>query len=77
MSYWKNETCEHCEGKLVEQIIDTPRKVGRRYYLFRHVPVGVCEECGMKYYSANVLKLMTQSQRNVSQKQIAMSVVNF
>ncbi len=25
MSYWKNETCEYCQGKIVEQIIDTPR----------------------------------------------------
>lgn len=56
MGFWKDERCEYCDGPIVEKIIDLPRKVGKRYVLIKNVPVGVCKECGTRYFAANILK---------------------
>jgi len=76
MGFWDGERCEYCDGAIVEKTIDLPRKVGKRYILIRNVPVGVCAECGTRYYAANVLKNIEEVARGRRQveREIPMAV---
>ena len=78
MGFWKNETCEYCQGKIEEKTVDIPRKLGKEYILFKNVPAGVCHKCGIKYFAGNVLKLMTDKRRIkiISDKAMKLAVVN-
>lgn len=55
-AFWDGETCEYCGGAIVEKHVTLHRKVKGEYVLIEDVPAGVCTECGMRYYAANVLK---------------------
>lgn len=76
VGFWNREQCEHCDGPIVEKTVDLPRKVGRRYVLIRNVPVGVCKECGTRYFAANVLKTIeaTVRGRRKAEREICMPV---
>ena len=76
MGFWDGERCEYCDGPIVEKIIDLPRKDGERYVLIRNVPAGICMECGMHYYAANVLKTVEEivHGRRQAEQQIPMAV---
>ncbi len=63
MSFWEGETCECCGGTIVEKRVTLHRKVKGSYVLIEDVPAGVCTQCGMRYYAANVLKTIKESMR--------------
>jgi YgiT-type zinc finger domain-containing protein len=56
MGFWEDESCEHCGGKIVEKNVTLHRKVKGKYVIVEDVPAGVCTECGVRYFAANVLK---------------------
>ncbi len=48
--------CEYCDGIVRENVVE--REVFRHrkgMVILEHVPVGVCDKCGERYYSAEVL----------------------
>jgi len=48
--------CEYCDGMVRENIVE--REVFRHrkgMVILEHVPVGVCDKCGERYYGAEVL----------------------
>lgn len=55
-NFWHGETCEYCQGPIVEKRVELPRKNGSGYVIVENVPAGVCAECGTRYYAAEVLK---------------------
>ena len=61
MSFWKGETCEYCDGVIVEKSVTLHRQVQGQHILLEDVPAGVCTECGTRYYTANVLKTIEAS----------------
>jgi YgiT-type zinc finger domain-containing protein len=61
MGFWDGEKCECCSGKIVEKLVTLHRKVKGKYVLIENVPAGVCTNCGMRYFSANVLKSIQES----------------
>jgi len=63
VSFWENETCEHCGGKIVERRVTLHLKTKGGYVMIENVPAGVCRECGTRYYTANVLKSVQESIR--------------
>ena len=72
MGFWDGETCEYCDGKIVEKRVTLHRRVRGKYILIENVPAGVCTKCGTRYYAANVLKTIQasvlgrrQAERNV------------
>jgi len=79
MIFWESEQCEYCHGLIEEKLIDLPRKVGDHYVLIQHVPVGVCTECGMRYYAANILKTLeeTAQGRRQAERELVMQVYSF
>lgn len=58
---WEGETCEYCDGTILEKLVTLHRKVNDHYILIEDVPAGVCEKCGTRYFSANVLKAIEDS----------------
>jgi YgiT-type zinc finger domain-containing protein len=79
MGFWEGEQCEYCHGLIEEKLIDLPRKVGERYVLIQNVPVGVCIECGTRYYAANILKTLeeTAQGRRQAERELVMPVYSF
>ncbi|MCP4609882.1 MAG: YgiT-type zinc finger protein [Planctomycetes bacterium] len=61
MSFWEGETCEYCDGVIVEKSVTLHRQVHGQHILLEDVPAGVCTECGTRYYTANVLKTIEAS----------------
>lgn len=76
VEFWNGEHCEYCDGPIVERLVDLPRRVGKRYVLIKNVPVGVCKECGTRYFAANILKTIeaTIHGRRKPKKEICMPV---
>ena len=62
-SFYEGETCECCGGSIIEKRVTLHRKVQGNYVLIEDVPAGVCTRCGMRYYSANVLKTIAETIR--------------
>lgn len=51
-----NQMCEHCEGTVRSKKIDQEAfKHKRGFVILEGVTIGVCDECGMRYYSADIL----------------------
>jgi len=63
MGFGEGETCEYCGGLIVERRVTLHRKVKKKYVLIENVPAGVCAQCGMRYFAANVLKTVEESIR--------------
>lgn len=63
MDFWQDESCEYCGGTIAEKRVTIHRKSRGNYVLLENVPAGVCTECGMRYYAANVLKTIEESVR--------------
>ncbi|MBU1487846.1 YgiT-type zinc finger protein [bacterium] len=63
MGFWEGETCEYCDGSIVEKRVTLHRKSKGNYVLIESVPAGVCAQCGTRYYTANVLKTIEESIR--------------
>jgi YgiT-type zinc finger domain-containing protein len=79
MDFWDKETCEYCAGKIRERRIEVYRRINNGYVVIRNVPAGICQECGTKYYAANVLKLLTQriKDRKAAHKKIEVPILTF
>lgn len=79
MSFWEGETCECCGGKITEKRVTLHRKVKGSYLLIEDVPAGVCQQCGMRYYTANVLKTIEESIRGRQQagREVIVPVYSF
>ncbi len=74
--FWEGERCEYCGGPIVEKKTDITRKVKKQLVLVEGVPAGVCKECGTRYFSANVLKIIAENirKRNKANRRISVSV---
>jgi YgiT-type zinc finger domain-containing protein len=62
-NFWQGETCEYCNGQIVEKRVTLHRRVKGGYVLIENVPAGVCSECGTRYFAANVLKTVEENIR--------------
>ncbi len=62
MSFWEGETCEYCGGPIVETRVTLHRKRAAGHVLIEDIPAGVCQECRVRYYIANVLRTIKSCQ---------------
>ncbi len=60
IGFWEGESCEYCGGEIQEKKVSPSRKVKGKYFLIENVPAGVCVECGTRYFTANVLKIIAE-----------------
>jgi len=48
--------CEHCEGTVRPKKVDREAfKYKKGFIILEGITVGVCDACGMRYYSAEIL----------------------
>lgn len=59
--------CEHCDGMVRERRIDREalRHQGN-FIILEDVPIGVCDQCGTRYYHASVLRRVAEIGRAVT-----------
>jgi YgiT-type zinc finger domain-containing protein len=64
---------------IVEKRVTLHRKIKDNYLLIEDVPAGVCTQCGMRYYTANVLKTIEESIRGRQQagREVTVPVYSF
>ena len=49
--------CEYCEGTVHEKIVKQEAfKHKKGFVILENVSIGVCEHCGNRYYSSEILK---------------------
>jgi len=46
--------CYFCGGEVVERVIELEYKWKGQLYIIEGVPVGICQQCGEKYFTAPV-----------------------
>ena len=60
-------TCEHCGGRVRERRVDREalRHKGS-FVILEDVPVGVCDQCGARYFDASILRRVAEIGRGTS-----------
>jgi YgiT-type zinc finger domain-containing protein len=49
--------CEYCDGIVREVVVEREAfKHARGFVILEHVPVGVCDKCGHRYYHASLIR---------------------
>ena len=56
----KRDSCEYCGGQIKQQKVRVDHRWKDRLIVIEKVPVGVCRECGERYYAAVVLRRLDQ-----------------
>lgn len=53
--------CEHCDGTVKERRVDQEalRHKGN-FVILEDVPIGVCDQCGARYFDASVLRRVAE-----------------
>ncbi|MBI1930451.1 type II toxin-antitoxin system MqsA family antitoxin [Candidatus Poribacteria bacterium] len=70
--------CQYCSGEVTEQMIEIDFRWKGQFYLFENIPVGVCEQCGEKYFTAEVSeKLDRLVQSPVVHRTVTVPVKNY
>ena len=52
------EPCDFCDGNLHPRRVRVVRSRARKLMVIDHVPAMVCDQCGMRYYNAPVVRGM-------------------
>jgi YgiT-type zinc finger domain-containing protein len=53
--------CEYCNGTVREKIVEREAfKHKRGFVILEHVPIGVCDNCGTRYYHASLLQRVAE-----------------
>jgi YgiT-type zinc finger domain-containing protein len=60
-------TCEHCSGTVRERRVQR-EAIGHKgsFVILEDVPIGVCEQCGARYFDASVLRRAAEIGRRKS-----------
>jgi YgiT-type zinc finger domain-containing protein len=63
--------CYFCGGEVVERVIELEYRWKGRLYIIEDVPAGICQQCGEKYFTAQVSEAID---RSVEAKEIKRTV---
>ena len=63
--------CYFCGGQVVEKIIELDFRWQGKLYILEGVPVGVCQQCGEKYFTAEVSQAIDQAIKSGKVKRLA------
>ena len=56
----KYDKCDYCGGQVVEKRVTVDLRLKDKLCVFENVPVGVCRECGERYYRGPVLERLEE-----------------
>lgn len=66
--------CSFCGGEVKEKQVELDYRYKGKLYVFRNVPVGVCQQCGEKYLKAEVAKAIEKDIKTKKQWEETMTV---
>jgi YgiT-type zinc finger domain-containing protein len=71
--------CEYCDGTVRERRVREDYWSGKQLVIIEDVPVGICDRCGERYYSAAVLEKMDRiaGRRSKIKRTIRVPVTTF
>ncbi len=71
--------CSFCRGEVNEEIVELDYRHKGKLFVFENVPVGVCQQCGEKYLTAEIAKKIEQRIRSNKKwhKTVSVPVENF
>lgn len=53
--------CSHCEGTVGERRVEREAlRHKRSFVILEHVPIGICDQCGTRYFDASVLRRVAE-----------------
>jgi len=51
--------CEYCDGTVLPKLVDQEAFNHRDgFVIMKNITIGVCNKCGNRYYSADILRLV-------------------
>lgn len=56
--------CEYCSGEIRPKKVTVNHSYEDRLVIIKDVPVGVCQECGQRYYAAATLDQLDTMAQN-------------
>jgi len=56
----KYDACEYCGGNVEERSVTVDYRRGDLLVVFHNVPVGVCTQCGERYYPGRTLETLDE-----------------
>ena len=59
----KFDRCEYCKGAVKARKVTVDLRRGKKLCVFRNVTVGVCGQCGERYYPGPVLEPSSKLKR--------------
>ena len=73
----KASECEYCSGEIRQRKVTVDHWYKDKLVIIKDVPVGVCQECGQRYYAATTLdRLDAMAQNsNTASKRISVPVM--
>ena len=66
--------CEYCNGDIHQKHVIVHHWYEGSLVIIKNVPVGVCQECGERYYEAAILDLLDSLAQNIESAQEKISV---
>jgi len=66
--------CSFCGGPVKEKKVELDYRYRGKLYIFQDVPTGVCRQCGEKYLTADVAKVIERRIRNKEKWQRTVAV---
>ena len=60
----KFDRCEYCKGAAKARKVTVDLRRGKKLCVFRNVTVGVCGQCGERYYPGPVLERLDELARH-------------
>ena len=59
----KFDRCEYCQGTVRPRKVTVDLRRGKKLFVFKNVTVGVCGQCGERYYPGPVLERLDELAR--------------
>lgn len=60
-------SCEYCEGTVKERMVEKEVfKHKNGFVMLENVPVGICDNCGYRYYHSTILERVDEIAENKS-----------
>lgn len=60
----KTSECEYCNGEIRQKQVTVDHWYEGKLVIIKDVPVGVCQECGQRYYAAATLDRLDAMAQN-------------
>lgn len=74
-----SDKCYSCKGKAINQKVNVDSPVGENLVVIEGVPAEVCQQCGEKYFQADVYKEMEKLARGKAtpSRHLTVDVIKF